>query len=44
MLRYAGVSYAMENASGDAKAAADAICPSNDDEGVLQVLERLFLA
>ena len=44
MLRYAGVGYAMENASGDAKAAADAICPSNDDEGVLQVLERLFPA
>ena len=42
MLSYAGMGYAMENATDDVKAVADAICPSNDDEGVLQVLESLF--
>ena len=32
----------MKNASEDVKAAADAICPSNDNDGVLVVLDQLF--
>ena len=42
MLRYVGHSFAMANASADVKAAARAVCPSNDDEGVLVTLEQLF--
>ena len=42
MLKYCQYSYAMENASVEAKQAAKAICPSNNDGGVLEVLEKIF--
>lgn len=42
MLRWSGRGYAMANASDDVKAAADAVCPSNEDQGVLTTLEQLF--
>lgn len=43
MLNYCGLSYAMENAPEKVKRAADFVCPSNDDDGVLVTLEKLFL-
>ena len=42
MLRWAGHGYAMANASEEAKAAADQLCPSNEEQGVLITLEELF--
>lgn len=42
MLRHAGYSYAMENGSPAAKAAAKNLAPSNNDEGVLVILENLL--
>lgn len=42
MLNYCGHSYAMENASSEVKKAAKYICPSNDEDGVLDVLEKIF--
>ncbi len=42
MLEWAGTSYAMANAHPDVVAAADATCASNDDDGVAEVLEKLF--
>lgn len=42
MLRWSGRGYAMANASDDVKDAADAVCPSNEDQGVLSTLEELF--
>ena len=42
MLQYCGRSYAMENAPDKVKAVAKAICPSNEDQGVLTTLEKLF--
>lgn len=42
MLNYCGYSYAMENASEDVKAAAKFVCPSNEEDGVLVTLEKLF--
>ena len=42
MLRYCGHSYAMENASPHVKSAAKQVCPSNEEDGVLVTLERLF--
>ena len=41
MLVWAGTSFAVANAHPDVIAAADHICPSNDEDGVAQVLERL---
>ena len=41
MLKYCGHSYAMENASPEAKKAAKYICPSNEEDGVLAALEKL---
>ncbi len=41
MLRWAGVSYAVANADAVAKEAADHECPSNEDDGVAQVIEKL---
>lgn len=32
----------MKNAPKEVKAAADAICPSNDNDGVLVALDQLF--
>ena len=42
MLRFCGVGYAMANAPDEVKAAADRVCPSNDEDGVLVTLEELF--
>lgn len=42
MLQYCGYSYAMENASQSVKNAAKYICPSNEEDGVLVTLEKLF--
>lgn len=42
MLRYCGHSYAMDNAPDDVKNAAGSVCPSNEDDGVLVTLEKLF--
>jgi Cof subfamily protein (haloacid dehalogenase superfamily) len=43
MLEWAGTSYAMANAHPTAIAAADHTAPRNDEDGVAQVLEELFL-
>ena len=43
MLQWAGTAYAMENAHPLARAAADRLAPRNDEDGVAQVLEELFL-
>ena len=40
MLLAAGVGVAMENAGPEAKAAADLIAPSNDENGVAVILSR----
>lgn len=42
MLKYCGLSYAMENAGDHVKAAAKAVCPSNEEDGVLVILEQFF--
>lgn len=42
MLKYCKYSYAMENASQDVKDVARCICPSNEEDGVLVTLEKLF--
>ncbi len=42
MLAYCGRGYAMDNAPDNVKEAADEICPSNDEDGVLIVLDQLF--
>ncbi|MEP6649210.1 MAG: HAD family hydrolase [Lapillicoccus sp.] len=42
MIVWAGTSFAVANAHPDVIAAADHVCPSNDEDGVAQVLERLF--
>lgn len=42
MLQYCRHSYAMENAALEVKIAAKYVCPSNEEEGVLVTLERLF--
>lgn len=42
MLEAAGLSYAMVNGHPDLKAIADEIAPSNNEEGVMQVLRQLF--
>ena len=41
MIVWAGTSFAVANAHPDVIAAADHVCPSNDEDGVAQVLERL---
>ncbi len=43
MLEWAGTAYAMANGHPLAKAAADRTAPRNDEDGVAQVLEQLFL-
>ena len=43
MLQWAGTAYAMANAHPLTAAAADRIAPRNDEDGVAQVLEELFL-
>lgn len=42
MLSYCGHSYAMENAPQNVKNAAKYICPSNEEDGVLVTLEKIF--
>ncbi len=42
MLRICGESYAMGNATDDVKAVCRHIAPSNDEDGVMQVLRREF--
>lgn len=44
MLQWAGTSYAMANGHPTAIAAATHTAPRNDEDGVAQVLEELFLA
>ncbi|WP_210618354.1 Cof-type HAD-IIB family hydrolase [Mammaliicoccus lentus] len=44
MLEYCGRGYAMENASEEVKKIANYICASNDEDGVLEVLDQLFPA
>jgi hypothetical protein len=41
MIAWAGTSFAVANAHPDVLAAADHVCPSNDEDGVAQILERL---
>ena len=41
MLRLAGISYAVANADDIAKEAATHTCPSNEEDGVAQVIEKL---
>lgn len=43
ILNYCGHSYAMENASQDVKKAAKYVCPSNEEDGVLVTLEKIFM-
>ena len=38
----AGLGVAVDNAPAEVKAAADRVCPSNEQQGVKQTLERLF--
>jgi len=42
MLKWAGVGYAMGNADDHIKSVADAILPTNDDDGVAVLIERLL--
>lgn len=42
MLRWCRHSYAMDNAPDDVKRAAAHVCPSNEEDGVLQTLDVLF--
>ena len=42
MLRYCSHSYAMDNAPQNVKDAAKYVCPSNEEDGVLVTLEKLF--
>lgn len=42
MLRYCAHSYAMDNAPQNVKNAAKHVCPSNEEDGVLVTLEKLF--
>lgn len=42
MLKYCGQSYAMANAPENVKNAAKFVCPSNEDDGVLITLEKIF--
>lgn len=42
MLRFCGIDYAMDNDPDDVKAAADRVCPFNDEGSVLAALDELF--
>ena len=42
MLRWVGHPFAMANASDEVKEAAGAVCPSNEEQGVLSTLEELL--
>ena len=43
MIRYAGLGVAMENALPEVKEIADYITLTNDQEGILQVVEKFML-
>lgn len=43
MLRFCGHSCAMDNAPENVKSAAKYVCPSNEEDGVLVTLEKIFL-
>ena len=43
MLQFAGLGVAMGNAKEEIKNAADMVAPSNNDDGVVNVLESLIL-
>ena len=43
MLQYCGYSFAMDNAPENVKKVAKEICPSNNEDGVLVTLEKLFM-
>lgn len=43
MIKYAGLGVAMANGCDAAKAAADYIAPSNDDDGIADVIEKFVL-
>ena len=43
MIEYAGLGVAMQNADDRTKSKADFICPSNDEDGVAYVIERVIL-
>jgi len=42
MLEYAGLAVAMQNASPEIKAVADVIAPSNDADGIAEIIEQQF--
>lgn len=42
MLKYCGESYAMDNAAQEVKDVAKYICPSNNEDGVLVTLDKIF--
>lgn len=42
MLRYAGVGVAMGNAQSPVKEAADYVTAANDEDGLVQVIERFI--
>ena len=42
MLKYCGESYAMDNAAQNVKDVAKYICPSNNEDGVLVALDKIF--
>lgn len=44
MLRYAGLGVAVENAVPAAKAAADRLTASNDEDGVAKLIAELVLS
>ena len=44
MLEYAGLAVAMRNAYSEVKKYADYIAPSNDEDGVAEVIERFLLS
>lgn len=43
MIQYAGLGVAMENGVDDVKEAANLICPSNDDVGVVSLIDNYLL-
>jgi len=43
MIQYAGLGVAMANATNEAKAVADHITLTNEEDGVAEVIERFML-
>ncbi|MEG1932695.1 MAG: Cof-type HAD-IIB family hydrolase [Pygmaiobacter sp.] len=43
MIQFAGFSVAMGNADADVKTAADAVCASNDEDGVAKTIQKYLL-